>query len=272
MSERDGFQHGVPCWVDTWQPDADAAVDFYKGVFGWDAEDTMPAGVSGKHYMCRLRGHDVAAIASRPEGAPDVTAWTTYVWVDDVDATGARVSGASGSVVKEPFDALDGGRIAIVADPAGAIIGLWQPGAHKGAQRVNEPGAWSMSALTTNDPEGARRFYREAFGWDTATFDMGDAELTIWTVPGYVGGEPQQPVPRDVVAVMLPPGPEGDSPPPSWSVDFWIADVETAAEKVAELGGKVLVPPYDLPNTGLRQAVVVDPQGATLSLTQPPGA
>src|SRR5882757_1648613 len=102
MSERDGFAHGVPCWVDTWQPDADAAMSFYTQLFGWEAEDTMPDGFEGTHYMCRLRGRDVAAIASRPEGAPEVTSWTTYVWTDDVDATVAKALDAGGSVLKDP--------------------------------------------------------------------------------------------------------------------------------------------------------------------------
>jgi predicted enzyme related to lactoylglutathione lyase len=272
MSERDGFEPGVPAWVDTWQPDADAAVSFYTQLFGWEAEDTMPDGVEGAHYMCRLRGRDVAAVASRPEAAPDVTAWTTYVWVDDVDATVARATEAGGSILVEPFDALDGGRIAVIADPAGAAIGAWQPRAHKGAQLVNEPSAYAMSGLVTNDPEGAKRFYPEVFGWGMQSFGMGGAEVTMWTVPGYVGGEPQQPVPRDVVATMMPPSANGEGPPPHWGVDFWIADVDQAAAKIPELGGQVLAEPYDVPNTGLRQGAFMDPQGATFSLTQPPGA
>jgi predicted enzyme related to lactoylglutathione lyase len=270
MSERDGFAQGVPCWVDTWQPDADAAMNFYTQIFGWETEDTMPEGVDGKHYMCRLRGRDVAAIASRPEGAPDVTAWTTYVWVDDVDSIVAKAKDAGGSVLVAPFDALDGGRIAVIADPAGAAIGAWQPGAHRGAQLVNEPGAYSMSGLMTPDPEGAKRFYPEVFGWEIKTFEMGDDELVMWTVPGFVGGEPQQPVPRDVAATMLPTS-NGDAPPPQWSVDFWIADLDEAAAKIPGLGGRVLAEPYDIPGTGLRQGVFMDPQGATFSLTRPPG-
>jgi uncharacterized protein len=270
MSEPDGYQHGVPCWVDTWQPDADAAVSFYTQVFGWEAEDTMPPGVAGEHYMCRLRGRDVAAIASRPEQAPPVTAWNTYIWVDDVEAAVERATESGGAVLQEPFDALDGGRIAIIADPAGAGLGIWQPGAHKGARLINEPGAWAMSALNTHDPEGANRFYRSVFGWDTATFDAGGTEITMWTVPGYVGGTPQQPVPRDVVATLVPPSGSGDRPP-SWNVDFWIADLDLAATKVAKLGGRVLVEPYDVPGGGMRQGVFADPQGATFSLTRPPG-
>jgi predicted enzyme related to lactoylglutathione lyase len=271
MSERHGYQHGVPCWVDTWQPDADAAVAFYKQLFGWEAEDTMPSGVPGKHYMCRLRGRDVAAVASRPDEAPPATAWNTYVWVEDAGSTAAKAAESGGTVLKGPFESLDGGRIAIVADPAGAALGIWQPGAHRGAQLVNEPSAWAMSALSTSDPEAAKRFYRQIFGWDTASFDTGAAEIIMWRVPGYVGGEPQQPVPRDVVATMAPPGANGDAPPPHWSVDFWIRDVDEAAAKIDELGGKLLTGPDDIPNAGLRQAMFADPQGASFSLTQPPG-
>jgi predicted enzyme related to lactoylglutathione lyase len=80
VSEREGFAPGVPCWIDTWQPDAEAALRFYTALFGWQAEDTMPPDTPGRHFMCRLRGRDVAAIASRPESAPPVPAWNTYVW------------------------------------------------------------------------------------------------------------------------------------------------------------------------------------------------
>ena len=268
MSERDGFQAGVPCWVDTWQPDAEAAVSFYTGLLGWETEDTMPEGVDGKHYMCRVRGRDVAAIASRPGAAPDVTAWTTYVWVDDLDATLVKVKAAGGSLVMEPFDALDGGRIAVIADPAGAVIGIWQPGAHRGAQLVNEPGAWSMSSLETSDPEGAKAFYGDLFGWESEAFGPPEAGLTLWRLPGYVGGTPQQPVPRDNVAVMVPGG-DGTA---RWSVDFWVFNADEAAAKAAELGGRTITPPDDVPGVpGMRQTVVADPAGAVVSLTQPPG-
>ena len=269
MSERHGFEHGVPCWVDTWQPDADAAMSFYSELFGWETEDTMPDEVEGTHYMCRVRGKDVAAIASRPQTAPEVTAWTTYVWVDDVDATVAKVLDGGGSVQVEPLDALDGGRVAVIADPAGAALGVWAPGAHRGAELVNEPSTYSMSALMTNDTEGAKRFYSQVFGWGVESFGMGDDEMVMWLVQDYVGGEPQQPVRRDVVATMLPAA-NGEGQPPHWNVDFWIADVEAAVDKVKELGGRVLTPPYDIPGTGLRQGVFMDPQGATFSLTQPP--
>ena len=272
MSERDGYVHGVPCFVAGVFPDPEAAAAFYSELFGWETEDLMPADHPGAWYVCRLRGRDVAAIVS-PHGAPapPQAVWTTLIWVDSADEAAATARAAGGAVIADPFDSPGGGRQAVLADPAGAVFSVWEPRERRGAQLVNEPGAWSMSALSSADPEGAKRFYGVLFGWSTDSFDMGGAEILMWTVPGYVGGEPQQPVPRDVIATMAPPGPDGDGAPAHWSVDFWVANVEEAAAKVAENGGQVLAGPYDVPNTGLRQADVLDPQGAGLSLTQPPG-
>jgi uncharacterized protein len=250
-------------------------VNFYTELFGWEATDLIPSGSPSKYFLCTRRGRDVAAVGSaRDAGAPPVPAWDTYIWVESADDAVAKVTDAGGRVISEPFDLLDAARVAVVADPAGAVFGVWQPGEHRGAALVNEPGAWAMSQLNTRDPEGAKVFYGDVFGWETDTFDMGGGEITLWRLPGYVGGEPTQPVSREVVGVMVPMS--GDrSPeevPDHWSVDFWVDDVERACAKVAERGGAVLAGPYDVPNTGLRQAVVVDPQGASLSLTQPPPA
>jgi predicted enzyme related to lactoylglutathione lyase len=270
MSERDGYAPGVPCWVDTWQADAEAAVRFYAGLFGWDYEDTMPPGFDGQHFMCRVRGRDVAAVASRPEGAPPVSAWTTYVWVSDADETASKVTEAGGAIVKEPFDALDGGRIAILADPTGAAIGAWRPGAHRGAQLVNEPGAWSMSSLNTRDPDGAPAFYREVFGWNAEQMAIGNGGgFALFRLPGFVGGEPQQPVPRDVVATMAAMSDDQFPPdvPSHWRIDFWVDNADAAADSASRLGGTVLAPPYDIPGAPLRQAVLADPEGAPFSVT-----
>jgi predicted enzyme related to lactoylglutathione lyase len=247
MSDRDGFEHGVPCWVDTWQDEP--ATRFYFELFGWEIDD-------GPDYsMARLRGRDAAGFGSpAPEGVDPQ--WTTYVWVDDADATTAAVRNAGGSVITEPFDALDGGRMAIVADPAGATLGVWAPGEHKGAQVVNEPSAWAMSALYTPDTEAAARFYGEVFGWQTESF----GPATMFRLPGFFGGEPTQPVPRDVVAVMI----GGD--PPRWQAGFWIADAEEAVARAEELGGRVLEP-VTSDSVG-KNAVLADPAGAEFSITQ----
>jgi uncharacterized protein len=265
MSERDGYQPGVPCWVDTWRADPEATVAFYTELFGWEAEDTMPPGSPRRYFMCRRRGRDVAAVGSPlPEGAPPVPVWGTYVWVESADDAAARAVDAGGSVVVEPFDSLDAGRMAVLADPAGAVFGVWQPAAHRGAQLVNEPGAWAMSILNTRDPEGAKAFYGAVFGWETDTFDMGEGEMSLWRVPGYVGGEPGQPVSREVVGVMAPMASDGSAP--HWSVNFWVDDADAAADNAARLGGSVVVPPHDIP--GFREAVLADPQGAVFSVSK----
>ena len=124
MTVRDGYEHGVPCWVDTWQEDPDTAATFYAGVFGWDVEKGAPPGTDTRYYMCRLRGSDVAAIGSPPHaGMPP--AWTTYVWVDDADAAAARATQLGGSVVAGPEDA-GPFREAVLADPAGATFSVSQ--------------------------------------------------------------------------------------------------------------------------------------------------
>jgi predicted enzyme related to lactoylglutathione lyase len=265
MSERDGYQHGVPCWVDTWRADPGPAIGFYASLFGWEVLGERSAQGEDAHFMCRLRGRHVAGIGERPRGAPEPAAWATYVWVDDADAAATSAAEAGGSVVVDPFDSLDGGRMAILADPEGAVLGVWQPGEHRGAELVNEPGAWAMSALMAHDVDAAARFYGALFGWRAETFEMGDAQGVLWRLEGYVGGEPEQPVPRDVIATMLP---ADEDMPARWSVDFWIADLEAAVAQAPELGGDVITPPYELPGAPLRQAVLADPDGAIFSATQ----
>jgi uncharacterized protein len=249
MSERSGYMPGVPCWVDTWQGDGDTAAGFYTGLFGWEA-------ARGDEYsMFRLRGRDVAGLGG---GAIEPAAWTTYMQVADADAAVRRVTGAGGSVLREPFDSLDGGRMAIVADPAGAVFGLWQHGEHAGAELVNEPGAWAMSLLHTTDVQGAPAFYGAVFGWETESF----GPATLFRLPGFVGGEPQQPVPRDVVAAMVP----AADGPARWTPDFWVHDADAVAAKAGELGGAVLAPPSD--NGVGRTAVLADPAGAVFSVSK----
>jgi uncharacterized protein len=167
MPERDGYIPGVPCWVDTSQPDPEAAVDFYSGLFGWEFEDVMPPGSEGKYFMARIRGGEVAAIGSIPEGVPPMAMWNTYVWVDSADETASKVRDAGGSVVMEPFDVTDAGRMAVFSDPEGAIFCVWQAGQLKGARIVNEHGSVNFNDLNTRDAEGAKSFYGAVFGWET---------------------------------------------------------------------------------------------------------
>ena len=250
MSERETYPAGVPCWVDTLQADPAAARAFYERVLGWRFTG------DDDYAVARLGGADVAGVGARPRDMP-ATTWLTHVRVDDADAAARRARALGASVVVEPLDASPAGCLAAIADPAGAVLCLWQAETREGAERVNEPGAWSMSALQTPDPEAAVRFYGDLFGWETEAF----GPATMFRLPGFVGGEPEQPVPRDVVAVMM----EGEAA--AWGVDFWIADLEAAVAAAEAAGGRVVVPPHDQP-PAFRSAVLADPEGATFSLSQ----
>jgi uncharacterized protein len=271
MSDRDGFAPGVPCWVETWQDDGEAASAYYSRIFGWDVGQTASPGDGGSFRICKLRGRDIAAIGSPiPQEAPPVPSWTTFIQVDSAEETAARVKEAGGSVIVDPMDSLEGGSIAIVADPAGAAFAVWEQGKHGGAQTINEPGAWAMSMLVTPDSEQAVRFYGEVFGWTTESFGMAGEEFIMFTLPGYVGGEPEQPVPRDVVATVAPAA-AAEGQAAHWSVDFWARDPDEIARITTEMGGRVLAEPFDIPGIGMRQAALADPQGATFTVTRPPG-
>ena len=269
MSERDDYDPGVPCWIDILQRDPDAAMGFYAELFGWEfaGPGAMPGDPPGRYFVARLRGRDIAGIGSQPAGdASAPHAWSTYVSVASADEAALAAADAGGAVLVEPFDVLPAGRMAVLADPAGAPFCAWQPGERRGAQLVNEPGAWAMSHLSSPDPERAAAFYGALFGWTTETFGEGDAAMTMFRLPGYVGGEPHQPVSREVVATMSAASGDGAL---GWSVYLWDRDVDATAAKAVELGGSALALPFDTPIS--RMAVLADPSGATFSISNVPG-
>ncbi len=277
MPERDGYIPGVPCWIDTSQPDPEAAVRFYSQLFGWEFEDVMPPGSEGKYFSARIRGGDVAAVGSIPEGAPQVATWNTYVWVDSADETAARVRDAGGNVVMEPFDVMDAGRMGVFADPEGAVFMVWQANEHRGARIVNEHGSLNFNDLNTRHVEGAKAFYGAVFGWQTLEIPGG---FLGWTLPGYgdhlsrdnpalreqvaeVGGPEGF---EDVVASIVPIPDDQPDTPAHWGVTFAVDDADAIAKAAVELGGRVIVPPLDAP--WVRLTVITDPQGAMFTASK----
>lgn len=272
MSERKHYEAGVPCWVETLQPDVDAALDFYGPLFGWefDGPGPMPANGTGRTFVARLHGRDVAGIGSLADpGGSDTPAWITHIRVDDAADAAVRARRAGGTVLAGPLEARPAGRLALLADPAGARFGVWEAGSREGAQLVNEARAWALSSLRTPDPEGSVDFYGRLFGWAGEPF----GGFTMWRLPDYVGGVPTQGVPRDVVGIMTALGAAGAPGRAHWRVDFFVDDADATAAAADRLGGTVLEPPADSP--GFRSALLADPQGATFTITQPvpaPGA
>lgn len=275
MSERDGYIPGVPCWADTSQPDPEAALGFYRGLFGWEFENVSPEGSEGSYFIGHIRGGDVAAVGSIAEGAPAMAMWNTYVWVDSADETAAKAHDAGGEAM-EPFDVRDSGRMAVLTDPEGAVFCVWQPKEHRGAKVVNEHGSVNFNGLATRDPERAKAFYGAVFGWQTLALPSG----VMWTLPGYGDhleaaspGLRQQMTQMgapdgfiDVVAAVNPIADDDSTTPAHWSVTFAVDDADATAEQAKAIGGEVVAGPLDAP--WIRMAVIKDPQGATFNASQ----
>ena len=278
MADSDRYIPGVPCWVDTTQPDPEAAAQFYGGVFGWDFEDLMPPGSDAKYLEARIGGRRVAAISSGGGPvAPDTATWNMYVWTASADETAAKVRDAGGTVVTEPMDVMDAGRMATFTDSEGAAFGVWQPNEHRGAEVVNEHGSVNFNDLNSRDPEAAKAFYGAVFGWEVLAMDGG---FEMWVLDGYGDfleelnpgtrernrelGAPERFA--DVVASFAPIPDDQPDVPAHWGLTFAVDDADAAAEKAAELGGTVVAPPMDLP--WVRMTVITDPQGATFTASK----
>jgi predicted enzyme related to lactoylglutathione lyase len=244
------YAPGTPSWVDLSSPDIEASKDFYTSLFGWDVEDMGPD--AGGYCMLKLRGQYVAGLGPlQGEGQPP--AWGTYVSVADADATIAAVKKAGGTVLVEPMDVFEAGRMAVFADPTGAVLSIWQPGNHKGSQLANEPGAFSWNELNTRDPAAAKAFYSAVFGWQPEDHAQGPSTYTEWKLDGRsIGG----------MMDMNPNVPA--SVPPHWLVYFNVEDTDAAVAAIKGKGGTILVGPFDIPQG--RFAVAADPQGAVFAV------
>jgi predicted enzyme related to lactoylglutathione lyase len=259
MSERTSYQPGTPCWIDLGTPDQDAAAEFYSGLFGWSVVEDENAEQTGGYRVATLKDKAVGGVMKlMQEGQPP--AWSTYVSVEDADATVAKAKAAGGSVVVDAMDVLDYGRMAFLADPSGAVFGLWQPGRNIGAGLVNEPGAFAWNELETRDPDAAKAFYGAVFGWEFEDHDMGQmgtyTELKLGD--SSIGGMAN-------ISGRVP-----DEVPAHWMVYFAVEDADAAAEQIEAGGGQVNFGPVDIPAG--RFAMAADPWGAAfavIKLTNP---
>ena len=250
--EFERYDDGVPSWVDLSSPDLAKSREFYGALFGWNCPEGPPE--AGGYSVCDIGGKPVAGLG--PKMNPDMpSAWMTYVNVDSADETVAKAKANGAMVFVEPMDVMDAGRMAILADPEGAVIGLWQPKAHMGAQLANEPGAFCWNELITTDLDKSKAFYKAVFGWDAQDQSAPGSEhaYTEWRLTGRsIGG-------------MMPKMPEmpGEMPP-NWSVYFAVADTDASAAKAKDLGGAVLREPADI-EPG-RFAVLADNVGAVFNI------
>lgn len=242
------YPHGCFSWADCSVTEFDAARTFYREVMGWEAHDLPMA--EGHYTIFKLDGHDVVGLGQQQAGFP--SAWNHYITVDDVDALMPRVAELGGTVIEAPFEVGGNGRMALIQDPTGAVVCLWQPRAHIGSGIVNTQGAVGWNELHTTDMAAARAFYGDLLGW---TFEEGEHtdQYQMFFLNGRVAGGimPHENTAPDAASY--------------WLLYFNVADIGAVREKMLAYGGKILFESLD--EIGPR-ITAADPSGAVAAYIQ----
>jgi predicted enzyme related to lactoylglutathione lyase len=247
---------GTFCWIELATTDGPRAREFYSKLFGWDVKDT-PMGPDFTYYMFQVDGLDVAAMYQL---MPDQLKrsipphWLSYVAVSSADEASARAASLGGTVITAPFDVGTHGRMAMIADPQGAMFAMWQARDNDGIGKRGEPGSLVWNELASTDITAGAAFYSKLFDWNTKIMNMPGMDYTIFEREGQaigVGGGMQ----------ITPETPM----PPNWLPYFAVSDCDGSAALAATLGATVLMPPMDIPGTG-RFAVLRDPSGAAFAI------
>ena len=252
MGKRTRYEPGTFSWAELATNDPKGAKDFYTALFGWEPED-VPIDATATYTMLNLDGDAVAALYQQPEeqssaGIPPN--WLSYVTVDSADEVARRAPQLGGAVVAEPFDVLESGRMSLIQDPAGAMLALWEPRAHIGAARVNDPGCLCWNDLITPDPAAAERFYEGLLGWEIEELEGAGGYRVVENAGQSNGG-------------MMPASLAGGGPP-HWLVYFNAGHLAQALARIEDGGGRVIAGPREVPAG--RFAVAQDPQGAAFGL------
>jgi predicted enzyme related to lactoylglutathione lyase len=251
---------GTFCWVELATSDGPAAKKFYTSLFGWSFVDN-PMGDAGAYTMLQKKGKDVGALyqmGPQQKGMPPN--WGSYVAVENANDAAAHAKELGATVMLEPFDVMEHGRMAVIQDPTGAVFSLWEPKSHIGARVVNEPGSFCWNELYAPDPARAGDFYTGLFGWTKDVRHMDYGDYVIFNSGGRMA------------AGMMKTPKEWGPVPPHWLVYFAVDDCDKTVEKAKSLGAQVTVLPTDIPEVG-RFAMLTDPQGAgfaVIKLKMPP--
>ncbi|MEM7062705.1 MAG: VOC family protein [Cyanobacteria bacterium P01_B01_bin.77] len=254
MGMRDSYENGVFSWVDLITSDQEAAKQFYTELFDWKFQD-MPVDTGGVYSMAFKGGRAVAALFAAPDGQQEPPHWNGYITVHDLDATVQTWQNQGGNVAMPSCDIMDSGRMAMVQDPTGAFVGLWQAKEFVGAGLVNEVNTFCWTELQTRGADKAAEFYQAVFGWDLEVDEKPPNYITA-SVKGRMNCGM-----FDMDKAKLP-----AEIPSNWAVYFNVADLDESLAAVNRLGGKVLMDPIDI-EPG-RFTTVMDPQGATMALMQ----
>ncbi len=244
MPAIEKYEPGMFCWIELATNNAGAARTFYTSLFGWTTSE-MPV-PDGVYTMFQKDGKDLGAMYQSKDIPPN---WASYISVTNADESAEKAKSLGANVIAPPFDVMDVGRMAVVADPQGASFCLWQAKKHFGAGIRDEANTLCWNELMTTDVVGARAFYKSLFGWDLKPSPE-YTEINIGPIP--IGGMLQ--LTGDMQGV-----------PSNWSPYFAVDDCDATVEKAKSLGGQLYMPPTDIPNVG-RFALIADPTGASFDV------
>ena len=254
MTEVQKHEPGMFCWVELATKDAPAAKKFYTSLFDWRV-DERPIGEGATYSMLQKRDKEAGALyeLDREQQKKVAPRWNSYIRVTSADEAATKAQKLGGKIHTEPFDVMDHGRMANIVDPTGAIFAVWEPKKHIGAEIVNETGAFCWNELYTTDTKRAGDFYSNLFGWTRELMPMPTGpDYTIFKkVDSQAAGMMELPKEWKVK--------------PHWLVYFAVDDSDRTVDKAKKMGGKVMVPPTDIPNIG-RFAILNDPQGADFAV------
>ena len=258
MPPIDSHAPGTFCWVELGTTDQNAAKQFYGTLFGWSFVD-YPMGPGEAYTIFQLEGRDSAALytmreGERFQGVPPH--WNLYVAVENADASAARALELGATLPAGVFDVGNNGRMAVVIDPTGAPICIWQAKDTPGLRVMGENNTYCWADLTTGDRMGAKKFYEALFGWKAIPGKDKDESTYLHIMAGEQG-----------IGGIQPDMMRKDGVPPHWLPYFLVASVDDTTAKSSGLGGKVLVPPTVV-GESLRISVLADPQGAVFALFQ----
>jgi predicted enzyme related to lactoylglutathione lyase len=250
---------GSFCWFELATTDQSAAKDFYQGLFGWNAQD-FPMGPGGTYTMFNLEGRNVGACYTlnseqKQQGVPPN--WLLYLAVQNADETARRATELGAQVFMPPFDVDSHGRMTVMADPTGAVFGVWQANQHPGVGVTGVDGTVCWADLRTTNTAAAKDFYSQLFGWEIKAGEQDPSGyLHIFNGQSAIGGIPP--------SQHLEPG-----VPPHWLLYFLVSDCAAAVAKAKGLGANILMPTMEVPNVGFL-AILQDPQGAVFAFYQAP--
>lgn len=258
---------GTTVWIDFGSNDFATSTTFYRELFGWEFTDSGP---DTNHYT--MITNDGALVGGAmdtsrmtcPEGGPIPSSWDVYLAVDDVDARAEKATAAGATVIVPPGDAGAAGRFAVVVDPTGATIGMWQAGDTTGYEFTGKPGSPVWFEVMSQDIEATKAFYSEVFDFDpTPMGEPMDEDAERGAFVYYTNGPQEQASSGMCDASGFVPAEVGSF----WRVYLAVESCDPAVRRVEELGGKLLDGPDDSPFG--RIATVADPQGATFQIAAP---